>query len=215
MSLFRILLDPGDGEGASASSGDLVTISRSELDALRASADPDPARGATANPDGSDARSEFDRILRERESALMDEIAARDRRVSELERACRAALRDRELATALAGKPLIPGAASQLIKLWRDDFDVDDEGGEDRVTSREGRTVGQAVAERLSSAEYAHFCLPKSRGGAGARDANRPAATVAVNTPKNLGEAVLLNWRKEAATRTGDPSKPIGLGRRR
>jgi hypothetical protein len=204
----------------------LITVSRAEPDALRAKADADPARVPTAHrdqddptegfePDGRNARGDFDRILKERETVLMKEIAARDQRVAELERACRDALRDRELATALAGKPLVPGAATQLIKLWRDDFDVYDEGGEYRVSAREGRTVSQAVADRLASAEYAHFCLPSSRGGAGAQDANRPVATIANAAPKNLGEAVLMHWRKEAASRPGDPSKPIGLGRRR
>ena len=188
------------------------------LDALRAKADADTARVTTTEefePDGRNTHGDFDKILKDRETILMNEIAARDQRVAELERACRDALRDRELATALAGKPLVPGAATQLIKLWRDDFDVYDEGGEYRVTAREGRTVSQAVSDRLSSAEYAHFCLPSSRGGAGARDANRPVATIASAAPKNLGEAVLMHWRKEAASRPGDPAKPIGLGRRR
>jgi hypothetical protein len=235
MLLFRILLNPAAGEGASTPPGDGVATTRTGTDALRAKAEAGPDRGATSDrparissgrrdhgevmedteAGGMDARGDFERVLKERETILMREIAARDQRVAELERACRSAMRDRELATALAGKPLVPGAVAQLIKLWRDDFDVYEEGGEYRVTAREGRAVGQAVAERLSSPEYAHFCLPSSRGGAGARDANRPATAVAGNAPRNLGEAVLVDWRKGAAARSSDLAKPIGLGRRR
>src|SRR5262245_47811792 len=50
-------------------------------------------------------------------------IAALERRALESERALRAALQEKELATALAGRPLVPGGSDQLIRLWRDDFD--------------------------------------------------------------------------------------------
>ena len=120
-----------------------------------------------------------------------------------------------DLATALAGRPLVAGATTQLLKLWRDDFDVIEEDGKHRVCSRDGLTIDQAVAERLASAEYAHFCLPSSRGGAWAPDAKRAAKSGHADVPKNLGESVALRWREQSAARAGFPSKPIGLGRRR
>ena len=195
-AMYRIQMSPDSGEGTSAVSDDVVTISRVELDALRAQA-------GTAT-DGSD-----------RDASHAQELAAREQRVTELERAYRSALRDRELATALTGKPLVPGAAAQLIKLWREDFDAYEESGEYRVGSRDGRTIQQAIADRLASAEYAHFCLPSSRGGSGAQDTNRVARLPHGGAPKTLGEAVVMQWREQAATRAGGASKPIGLGRRR
>ena len=102
---------------------------------------------------------------RGREAQVARDLAARDRRVAELEQTCKSAVRERELATALAGRPLVAGAAAQLIRLWRDDFDVYEEGGAYKVSAKDGRTVGQVVGDWLTSSEYSHFCLPTSRGG--------------------------------------------------
>jgi hypothetical protein len=159
--------------------------------------------GAGRRPSGDD-----DRLTRE--------IAERDERLSALERSFKAAVLDRELATALAGKPLVAGAAVQLIKLWRDEFDVYEDGGEFRVSARDGRKVSQVVNERLAAPEYAHFCLPSSRGGAGGRDANRVADDgTARARPRTLGEAIVMRWREESATRPDNFLKPIGLRRHR
>jgi hypothetical protein len=240
MTSYRIQSSPDVEEGGASPPGDVVTIARAELDALRANAgaesseipkvgrapvlptEPSSTRSqdlgaADREVDGHlpGARAFLDPDARERESFYAKEIAAREQKVAELERAYRAALRDRELATALAGKPLVAGATTQLIKLWRDDFDAYEEEGQHRVCSRDGRTIDQAIAERLASPEYAHFCLPSSRGGAGAQDANRTAKSSHAGAPRNLGEAVVLQWREQAAARAHVPSQPIGWGRRR
>jgi hypothetical protein len=153
---------------------------------------------------------------REKDPFLEEAIAMKDRRLSELEKACKAAVRDRELAMALAGRPLVAGAAAQLIKLWRDDLDVFESDGDFRVAARDGRSVAHAVTEWLSSPDYSHFCLPSSRGGTGARDANRPFNQhTGQEVPRNLGEAVVMKWREESATRTDSTLKPIGLRRHR
>ncbi|MGE3821814.1 MAG: hypothetical protein AB7I30_20565 [Isosphaeraceae bacterium] len=201
--------DPLDPAGPT--DGETVTISRSEFEALRASAMavPKPREGQGPSrlddPEGDDASNVPSR-----------ELANRDRRIAELESAVKAAIRDRELATALAGRPLTSGAANQLLKLWRDEFDVFEQDGSYRVARRDGRAVAQAVGEWLGSPEYAHFCLPTSRGGSGARDANRPSsAAQGVIPPKNLGEAVVMKWREESASRPESLLKPIGLRRNR
>ncbi len=150
-----------------------------------------------------------------REEELARELAARDRKVADLESVYRKALRDRELATALAGKPLVAGAAVQLIRLWRDDFDVYEESGEYRVAARDGRTVAQWVADRLGKPDYAHFCLPPSRGGSGAKGLSQsgaPAATAPA--AKTLGEAVISQWRESAAGRAAPTAGLTGWGRR-
>ncbi|MCA1685985.1 MAG: hypothetical protein LC745_08385 [Planctomycetia bacterium] len=207
--------DPPDtdgGEAGPAPSGDYVTISRAELDALRARAE------SAVRPDDTEepAPRRTDAVTRGREAQAARESAERDRRVAELEQTCKAAVRERELATALAGRPLVAGAAAQLIKLWREDFDVYEEGGAYKVSSHDGRPVGQVIGDRLASSEYSHFCLPTSRGGTGARDANRPSSGSApAAAPKNLGESIVMKWRDESAARPNNLLKPIGLRRHR
>ncbi len=198
----RLLLDPAGGGGL-PTSAEVVTLSREEFEGLRARAE-----GVETRPlegDGSSAR------LAEVERALVEG----ERRAAEREGAYRSALRDREVATALVGRPLVPGAAQQLMKLWREEFDVLEDGGELRVADRQGRSVAKAVEGWLSGPEYAHFCQPMTRGGTAARGGNAPSpVSVIAPTPKTLGDAAVMRWQ-EAATRGMVGSTPVGLGRRR
>jgi hypothetical protein len=196
---------------------DYVMIQIAELDALR-------AQLAAALPSGSsvDGRTAPGQAELPLESSgqghdliAAHEIETRDRRLAELERTCKAAVRDRELASSLADRSLVPGAAAQLIKLWRDEFDVFYKENDYHVASRDGRTVAQAVTEWLGSPDYSHFCLPTSRGGTGARDASRPANHATPGSPRNLGEAIVTRWREESASRTDNLLKPIGLRRQK
>jgi hypothetical protein len=225
--------DPDQGEAAPASADDLVTIPRAELEALLARLDAAASASESAprelaagdrprvpvrpgdvpggrSPHGDPAAGD-----RSPDPEFAREIAARDRRLADLEQAFRGAVRDRELATALAGRPLVSGAASQLLKLWRDDLDVFEEDGGYKVAAKDGRAVAQAVGEWLASPEFAHFCLPTSRGGTGARGGNRPPADAAPGGPKNLGEAVVMKWREASTARPENLLKPIGLRRHR
>jgi len=217
--------DVGDDAEATPE-GDYVRVSRAALTALYARAEaavlpagggpPDSPRPPQRDPvpDGDAGRPlEATAEVLGRSERLAQDVADRDRRLADLERAYKAAVRERELATALSGRPLVAGAAAQLIKLWRDEFEVEGEEGDLRVRSRDGRGVGTAVNDWLARPEYSHFCLPSSRGGSGARDANRPSAGVA--PPKNLGEAVLIRWREESAARPQGLLKPVGLRRHR
>lgn len=153
--------------------------------------------------------------LRQIEATYAERLAEQTRKSAEWERACKAAILDRELATALAGRPLMPGAAAQLLKLWHDDFDVLGEADSSRVVARDGRPLAQVVAERLSRSEYAHFCQPTSRGGTATNGSGRLAGSGPDPTPpRNLGEIALRRWL-EAATRMGGSVLPVGLSRRR
>ena len=78
----------------------------------------------------------------------------------ELDQACKDALRDREIATALSGRPLVPGAAAQLLKLWRDRFVVVEGESEYKVTTEYGHTPGTILPEWLKLPKYAHFLIP-------------------------------------------------------
>lgn len=189
MPQYRILRSPDPDDGGATTVDDTVTLTRAEYDALQAS---------LLVPDVGN----------------VEELAA-VAKADAWERAFKETLRERELATALAGRPLVPGGAEQLIKLWRDDFDVVEEGGEFKVSARDGKPVGQAVAERLSRPEYAHFCPPTSRGGTASGPLGRPLPTAAASaSPRNLGERVIQQWRETAAARSEDPNAPIGLRRR-
>ena len=208
----------------SVCSAELVTISRAELEALLARADaPSPIHEAKPSQTIgiTDASKSYlpeaiETDGQDHTAHLADEMSERDQRLIELERACKLAVCERDLATVLAGRSLVLGAASQLIKLWRDEFDVYEERGSYKVTARDGRTVDQVVSQLLNTPEYSHFCLPSSRGGAGAQSASRPQdAAVNPRGPKNLGEAVVLKWREESATRPENFVKPIGLRHRR
>ncbi len=201
-----------EGEEVASPSDDYVKVSRAELEDLRSRA------GAPVDPRTSppDALPEGTLSPRVSEAQLAREFALRDQRLAELERSCKAAVRDRELATSLAGRPLVEGAASQLIRLWRDEFDAYEEGSNYKVASKDGRSVGEVVKEWLASAEYSHFCLPTSRGGTGARDASRPPNPPASQAaPRNLGESIVMRWREESASKPNNLLKPIGLRRHR
>lgn len=210
MSSGSIEDDAGLEIGVAGLDDEVVTISRAELDELRSLAQSAsrPGREVRASEPVGDAAAR-------REEALTRELAARDRKVADLESSYRKALRDRELATALAGKPLVAGAAGQLITLWRDDFDVYEESGEYKVAARDGRAVAQWVADRLKGDDHAHFCLPSSRGGTGAKGLSQSGPSGgAAPAAKTLGEAVISQWRESAATR-GAPTPGLGgWGRR-
>ena len=212
MRLSTILraLDPEAGGGSDGAPVDeVVTIGRAELAELRAKVNVGP------DPQLAEARAEWAEALKARDAEHSREVADNERRSSALERSYKAALLDRELATALAGRPLVPGAATQLISLLRDAFEVIDDDGVIRVVSREGRSVDQAVADRLAGAEFAHFCLPSSRGGTGNRGQNRSATpATAPAAPRTLGEAVVHQWRAAAAQAPNQTGSP-GWGRRR
>lgn len=241
MFIYMIRRAPETADDGLSSSSDIVTISRAELETLRSQA----ALSATAAAEGRAAAETFapgasdetsfsqvtepgqhgsewsdpdgqPSLRREREDAIARELATHQKKAERLERALTSALRDRELATALAGKPLVPGALPQLLKLWRDDFDVIDESGEYQVFARDGRSVEEVLGERLADPAYAHFCQPSSKGGTIVPGANRPASgKTAVASPRNLGEEAVQRWQEALSHGAQRAPEPVGLGRRR
>lgn len=206
--MYRILLDPEPIDEGTLVDEEMIQISSAELTTLRASL-------AKAARDAESAAQAAERIkaidhLRE------EEITRATRKAEDWERAFKAATKEKELASALAGRSLVQGAAPQLIKLWRDELEVIDEGGNLKVVSRDGRPVTEAVNSWLSGAEYAHFSRPSSRGGTTpAGDSRSTAMPPPAPSPKNLGEAVLMRWRDAIQGNRHDLGAAIGLGRRR
>src|SRR5258707_7941600 len=105
MRLIQILRAPDAESGGSPLADEFVTVSRAELEELRARAE----RGHPSAPASDGPAAERDDLaerLKTREADFSREIAARERKAAELDRAYKSALRDRELATALVGKSL-------------------------------------------------------------------------------------------------------------
>ena len=201
MLMYRIVMDPEATEGG---------VSAEDSGRFRL---------AVEAPEPSAERALLEARLKAVESAHAEQLAEQVRKAAALERAYKAVVIERELATVLAGRPLVAGAAAQLVKLWRDEFEVIEEGATSRVVAGDGRAAAAVIVERLASAEYAHFSPSNSRGGTAARVA-APALGGGVGsrgaepTPRNLGEVTIRRWLEDAA-RSGAGSPPIGLNRRR
>jgi hypothetical protein len=164
-------------------------------------------------------RADLEATLREQQEAHREAVARLEARADALQRAYRGAIKERELATALAGRPLVAGGASQLIRLLRDEVDVVEEDGRFRVVTRDGRPLARAMADWLASEEYAHFCRPSPRVGTavpGVGVQRAAAAPAAAPPPRTLGEAAVQSWRESSSQQqAAGGSRPIGLHRRR
>jgi len=108
-----------------------------------------------------------------------------------------------ELSRALAGLPLVPGAAIQLTKLWRSEFAAEPTGDTFQVRTPTFQSVGDFVAAQLASPEYAHFVRAQNpQGGTGGMNpAGQASPTPAANAvqpklPTTLSEAVILTMQE-------------------
>jgi hypothetical protein len=137
--------------------------------------------------------------------------AERGQRAATEERAKRYAL-DGEVARVLASLPLVPGAAAQLTRLFRPEFNVVAAGDTFVVQTPTLQTVEAFVAAQLAMPEYAHFVRAQNPAGGtgGVTPATQSAPSVpgtAVEAPKTLSDAVLLSMQQRAG------SSGIGDGR--
>jgi hypothetical protein len=178
-----------------------------EQEAELASPPPPPAPA----PAAPDHEGRWEALLRDTEAAHARELAEHREKASRWETAFKQALLEREIAARLSARPLVAGAAGQLIRLWKDELEVVATDGDFKVRARDGRTVDQAVADWLAAPEYAHFARPNTRGGTSGRG-DSPAGAPGpgpASPPRTLGEAVLLRWR-EATDRSsgGTPGMP-------
>ena len=103
------------------------------------------------------------------------EMAAERGKLAETDRRSRTAFRDRELALALSGKPLVEGAAPQLMKLMRDAVEAHPEGDGYSVRTTDFINVNDYVARELAKPEYAHFLRATTTGGTGSSGGAKPA----------------------------------------
>jgi hypothetical protein len=160
-----------------------------------------------------DETSSHRREFVERERELLEALALREEQLVRREEALRLAVRDRELTNALSRHNLVPGAVEQLVRLWADRFNVVSEGSEFRVVLHDGRSVEAVLSEWLERDEYAHFCAPRTRGGAAKPVGPGGVSSEPGSSPATLGEAIIRSWR-EATRASTNLHGPIGLGRR-
>lgn len=129
----------------------------------------------------------------------------------------------RELVATLGRFDIVPGGAEQLAKLWRDDFSEVN----GAVQTKDGKSPGEVIQARLTSAEFANFSPtggPKNLGQAiilqirqREHEARLKAAqTTGTDQPLNLGQALANVYREQQAARQAlDPaglSVPRGFG---
>jgi hypothetical protein len=84
--------------------------------------------------------------------------------------------------------------------------------GQLRVYSRDGLAVAPAVARLLARPDFAHFCLPSTRGGVATPSPTPTPSEGESKPPATLGELIVQRWRDAAAN--SPPQRPLGLRRR-
>lgn len=125
-------------------------------------------------------KGQLEEIARNHEAALK----ARDEAMNAIMTRARNAELKRSLTQALAGHDLVEGGAEQLLRLWADDFSVEDDGDGFKVRSKADlREPAAVVAERLAGKGYSHFVRAASRGGV-ASNGSRPAPTQGQGDPQ-------------------------------
>lgn len=158
------------------------------------------------------------KLLREQTES---QVNAEKARFAALEERAKRTARDRELALALAAQPLAsPAAAQQLTTLFRDEFNVEEQGGSFVVRTPTFQSVKDFIAQQLARPEYAHFVKAGTQGGtAGATGGHQDRPTPQgqqPEPPKNMGEEVVAFMKQQKAA-AGDPrtnmALPMGLKR--
>ena len=156
-----------------------VSISRQEIESLRTKlsafekAEKDKADEARRlSEEKAREKGDLDKIITAREMTIAEKdqiIAAKDRKVAEVEARSRNAIIDLTITQALPVADLVsPSAAKQLLSLIRADFEAKPSGESWSVFATDGKSVDEAIKARLALPEFAHFLKATARPGAGA-----------------------------------------------
>jgi hypothetical protein len=131
-------------------------------------------------------QAEADRLLQtERQKAVEIEDRAKKQTLSG------------ELSKALAGKPLVPGAVSQLYQLFQNQFHVavDPISNQWVVRTADFKSPEQFVEAQLANPEFAHFLRPSTTGGVmtqgGQATTPTPPAHTPAPPPMTMGDAMV------------------------
>ncbi len=171
--------------------------------------------------DALKVKGDYEKVFNlQREQSQAELLAERARLKDIEERAKRYAL-DRELALALASKPLVQGSAEHLTRLLRDDFQVASAGDSFVVQSKDFRSVGDYIGAMLGRPEYQCFVRSNNPvGGSGAQGGRLGPPTSPVNSPMTEAPAtfsdavIALSKAQQAASNKNpqlDRTVPFGL----
>lgn len=168
----------------------------SENARFRAEADRRAAEAQQAERDRLVKAGQIDALVKTHQ----DQIDAANKRYEDFVGRARQAELDRQLTAAVAARAgLVPGAAAQLVRLWASDFEaVDGPDGQTVVRAKgDFRPPAAVVAERLASADYAHFLGAEHRGGSGG-GGNAPAPGGPPAHPASATGQVLSDFMLES-----------------
>lgn len=172
------------------------------------------------------ARGETDAAMRaqQEESRIQIETERVARNTAE-ERAKRFA-RDAALGRVLSSRPLVPGAAKQLERLFAPDLIVDAQGESFNVRTASFQDLDSFVDAQLANPEYSHFLRAHNPNGGtaggpasgGSAAPTSPANPATVEPPKNFGHAIIaqmlqIDKAKPSDSRL-DPAQAMGLNHR-
>ncbi len=143
------------------------------------------------------ARAEPEGALAEVRAHYERDADALRARVDEVLRRSRAFALKADLSTALADFPLVPGAAKQLTMLFRDDFEVVEDGEDLKVRSRDRRSVADYLRARLEEDEFAHFLKATGGSGSGSTGADLAGRRPTRKTPDDEAYEAFQRRRAE------------------
>jgi hypothetical protein len=157
-------------------------------------------------------RGEYEKLLSSRDA----DLAKAHEKARDAEDRAKRTTRDRELALALAGQNLRPGAAKHLTKLLSDDLEaVPDSDGGYTVRSKDRRSVADFITDTLKQPDYDAFVSSTARTGVtpggGTHSAPTPETPTTPAMPKNLGEAIMGAYTAVRSAPDNSTSSPRGF----
>src|SRR5579864_2266712 len=140
-------------------------------------------------------KGKYEDAIKARDERYGKEVQERDSRLASLDRTFKSTLLDKELTTALAGFPLVPGAATQLTALLRSELEVVEAGGQFRVQTRTMEPVGHFLKSRLCTPDFEHFLKPSGGPGSGAGGGHQTLPNHRQNpAPQTPDEEIFTAW---------------------
>lgn len=189
-------------KGKVVSDEDWAEFQRLKQEQSEAKADREKAEEEKAK-----AKGEYEKLLQARDA----KIKAEAERAAKLEQRAKTSTLQRDLASAIAGHPILAGKAAQLQRLLSDGLEVVEDGEGWKTQSLDGKDVAEYVAEALASDEYSHFIQAEKRGGTGAKGGSTPAPTAKGGQTVDLVAAIKA---KMAETDASVPSHYLPIDRR-
>jgi hypothetical protein len=164
-------------------------------------------------------KGDYEKVFNLQREQSQAELQAERTRLKDIEERAKRYALDRELALALASKPLVQGGAEHLTRLLRDDFSVAASGDSFVVQSKDFRSVNDYIGAMLGRPDYQCFIKPNNPGGG-----SGAVGTQAVQTgtlppadapPATFSDAVIAMAKAKAAAGNTNPqldrTVPFGL----